>query len=1036
MFSATTMSPSVARSSLELMLDRLRDDQPKDLPPALPIRPTSRGRLPTPRRSAVVNLKLERSAPEEVLKDSIKCNNNKEEMLRGDNELVFRSGIFGSRKVAKVEPHEESPYAKMTKPECSQQKVELADDAETAVITLPSSILPDDKLGRGDTIEYAIKKNLQVWCWIQNARWEKGQVQMVSGDNVVVLLSDCNIPLLLDRIFNSFNVKNGRHGSKSRTVPGGKSGIYRFLEKSVYEIPDELNLKAADEYEYLKQSNCLTIDNVDDAQRFHILMEALDVFQISKENQKNVFSILAAILWLGNIGFSVIDNENHVEVILGEGVTNSAKLMGCEVPDLMLALSTRKIQAGNDSIVQKLTLQQAIDARDALAKSMYSSLFDWLVEQINKSLEVGKCCTGKSISILDIFGFESFHKNGFEQFCINYANERLQQHFNRHLFKLEQEEYAQEGIDWAKVEFLDNTDCLNLFEKRPLGLISLLDEESTFPKATDLTFVHKLQQHLTGNHCFKGERGGVFRVSHYAGEVLYDSSGFLEKNRDTLHADLTQLFFSCANHLLKSFASNILQSEKEPSQFRQPSSDLRKQSVVAKFKGQLFKLMQRLESTSPHFIRCIKPNNKQLPGMYEHDLVLQQLRWCGVLEVVRISRYGFLLENSSSHDALSLSVAILQHFNVHPEMYRVGYTKLFFRTGQIAVLEDARNQILQGIVCVQKNFRGFQARRFYQQMRNGAITIQSFIQGEKARHEFEVLSKRWKAAILIQKHVRHCIAKTRLSYQQKDVVLLQSVIRGWLARKKFMKLKWQEMPKPNHAKECKSSERNLPEHMKDTTNILPQIDLTIMDELHRRALKAEAALREKEEENALLQQRLKQYEARWSVYELKMKSMEQTWHKQLTSLQSTLVAARRSLIPDGMASQNGQLDISSINHNYDSEDTVSADTQTPDDTPKQSTDGTVRNCDSKSITVIHLVKEFEKQQQVFEDDAGFILEVKSGQSSSKINPDVELQNLKERFSTWKKVYKLRLRETKGALQKYGNTEEKLSKKWWSKRSTR
>nr|XP_018685158.1 PREDICTED: myosin-2-like isoform X1 [Musa acuminata subsp. malaccensis] len=954
--SAATMTPTVARSSLEVMLDtiRLRDEQPKDLPPALPVRPTSRGRLPTSRRSLAVNLKLDRSAPEELLTDSMKWDDKTEyDMPRGDKGAVFRSGILQSKRMAKVERPLESPYIKITKRDSYEEKVEVTDNRASAAVQLPSAVLLDDKSEWCDTIKYALKKNLQVWCWISNARWELGQIHTISRDYVDILLSNGNVhsvsresilpanPHILDgvdnliqlsylnepavlhnikyRYANDFiytkagpvlvavnpfkevplygrdyvtaykqklkdsphifaiadtafnemmrdgvdqsiiisgesgagktettkfamqyladvggggsiedevlqtnsileafgNAKTSRNDNSSRfgklieihfsatgKICGAKIQTF-LLEKSrvvqretgersyhvFYQLcagascglKEELNLKAAYKYEYLKQSDCLTIDNVDDAKRFHVLMEALDVIKISKEDQKNVFSMLAAVLWLGNIAFSVIDNENHVKVILGEGVTNAAKLMGCEVPNLMLSLSTRKIQAGNDSIVQKLTLQQAINTRDALAKSIYCNLFDWLVGQINKSLGVGKCCTGRSIRILDIFGFESFNNNGFEQFCINYANEQLQQHFNRHLFKLEQEEYAQDGIDWAKVEFLDNANCLNLLEK-----------------------------------------------------VLYDSSGFLEKNRDTLHADLVQLLLSCACQLPQSFANNILQPEKESSRFRQSSSfDLQKQSVVAKFKGQLFKLMQRLESTTPHFIRCIKPNSKQLPSMYEHDLVLQQLRCCGVLEVVRISRsgyptrmthqlfaerYGFLLlQTSSSQDALSLSVSILQQFNVPPEMYRVGYTKLFFRTGQIAVLEDARNRILQGIVWVQKNFRGLQAHNFYQRLRKGATTLQSFIRGEKARCEFEVLTRRWRFAILIQKHVRQWIVGTRFSYQLKDIILLQSAIRGWLARKTFINLKMHKMAKLNQVEVNKSSERNLAQLMKVLT---------------------------------------------------------------------------------------------------------------------------------------------------------------------------------------------------------------------------
>ncbi|KAF5949106.1 hypothetical protein HYC85_015063 [Camellia sinensis] len=427
------------------------------------------------------------------------------------------------------------------------------------------------------------------------------------------------------------------HGERSYHI------FYQLCAGAPSGLKDRLNLKSAVEFHYLSQSGCLAIDDVDDARKFQMLMEALDTVRLCKEDQDNAFEMLAAVLWLGNISFQVIDNENHVEVVADEAVTSAARLMGCSTQDLMLALSTHRIQAGKDTVSKKLTLQQAIDTRDALAKFLYANLFDWLVEEINKLLAMGKQYTGRSISILDIYGFESFMKNSFEQFCINYANERLQQHFNRHLFKLEQEEYELDGIDWTKVDFEDNQECLDLFEKKSIGLISLLDEDSNFPKATDLTFANKLKQHLSGNPCFKGERGGAFGICHYAGEVLYDTSGFLEKNRDPLHSDTIQLLSSCSCRLPQLFASNML------NQFHKPASPLHqmgvldphKQSVGTKFKGQLFKLMLQLETSTPHFIRCIKPNNKQLPGIYEKDLVLEQLRCCGVLEIVRISRSGY-----------------------------------------------------------------------------------------------------------------------------------------------------------------------------------------------------------------------------------------------------------------------------------------------------------------------------------------------------------------------------------------------------------
>ncbi|XP_057424164.1 myosin-1-like isoform X2 [Lotus japonicus] len=553
-------------------------------------------------------------------------------------------------------------------------------------------------LGGGSGIEYEILKTNPILEAFGNGKTLRNDNSSRFGKLIEIHFSEtgkisgANIQTFL---LEKSRVVQCNEGERSYHI------FYQLCAGAPPSLREKLNLQSAQDYKYLRQSSCYSITGVDDAEEFHAVMEALDVVHISKGDQDNVFAMLAAVLWLGNISFTVIDNENHVQAVEDEGLFSAAKLIGCDIEDLKLTLTTRKMKVGNDIIVQKLTLSQAMDARDALAKSIYACLFDWLVEQINKSLAVGKRRTGRSISILDIYGFESFNRNSFEQFCINYANERLQQHFNRHLFKLEQEEYIQDGIDWAKVEFEDNQDCLNLFEKKPLGLLSLLDEESTFPNGTDLTFADKLKQHLNSNSCFKGEREKAFTVSHYAGEVTYDTTGFLEKNRDLLHLDSIQLLSSSKSHLPQVFASHMLTQSEKPvvgPLHKSGGADSQKLSVAMKFKGQLFQLMQRLESTTPHFIRCIKPNNLQSPGSYEQGLVLQQLRCCGVLEVVRISRSGFptrmshqkfarrygflLLENVASQDPLSVSVAILHQFNILPEMFQVGFTKLFFRTGQ------------------------------------------------------------------------------------------------------------------------------------------------------------------------------------------------------------------------------------------------------------------------------------------------------------------------------------------------------------------
>ncbi|KAI3731749.1 hypothetical protein L1987_62938 [Smallanthus sonchifolius] len=662
-------------------------------------------------------------------------------------------------------------------------------------------------LGGGSGIEYEILKTNPILEAFGNAKTSRNNNSSRFGKNEMILEHEYSFTTAF---LCSDNNKNEYHGKlieihfsetgkisgvqiqtflleKSRVVQcteGERSyhSFYQLCAGAPPPLREKLNLKSVHDYKYLQQSTCYSINGVNDAEQFRI--ESLDAVHVSKENQENAFTMLAAVLWLGNVTFSIVDNENHVEPVIDEALLNVSKLIGCEADGLKLALSTRKMKVGNENIVQKLTLSQAIDTRDALAKSIYSCLFDWLVEQINKSLAAGKCRTGRSISILDIYGFESF------------------------------DEYIQDGIDWAKMEFEDNQDCLNLFEK-----------------------------------------------------VMYDTSGFLEKNRDLLHLDSIKLLSSCTCELPQAFASNMLSSSEKPvlgPLHKSGGADSQKLSVVTKFKGQLFQLMQRLESTTPHFIRCIKPNNSQSPGVYHQGLVLQQLRCCGVLEVVRISRSGFptrlshqkfarrygflLLEHVALQDPLSVSVAILHQFDILPEMYQIGYTKLFFRTGQIGKLVDARNRTL------------------------------NVARGEKSRKEFAILLERHRAAVLIQKHIKAKIHRKRFEDIHGASIMLQAVIRGCLVRR------------------C-SGDIGLLQFGPGKGNQSDEVVVksSYLAELQRRILKAEAGLKEKEEENDILLQRLQQYESRWSQYELKMKSMEDVWQKQMLSLQSSLSIAKKSL---------------------------------------------------------------------------------------------------------------------------------------------
>ncbi|KAJ8754628.1 hypothetical protein K2173_010719 [Erythroxylum novogranatense] len=824
--------------------------------------------------------------------------------------------------------------------------------------------------------------------------------------------------------------------------------FYQLCAGAPSTLRDRLHLKQASEYNYLNQSECLSINGVDDSEKFLKLMEALDNVKICKEDQEQLFAMLAAVLWLGNISFQVIDNEKHVQVLANEAVSYAASSMGCSIQDLVLALSTHNIQAGKDTIAKKLTLQQAIVRRDALAKFIYASLFEWLIEQINKSLEVGKMRMWKSIGIVDIYGFESFKNNSFEQFCINYANERLQQHFNRHLFKLEQQVYEVDGIDWTKVDFVDNQECLNLFEKKPFGLLSLLDEESNFPGATDLTFANKLKQHLKNYPCFKSERGRAFGVQHYAGEVIYDTNGFLEKNRDPMHSEFTQLLASCSCVLPKMFAFKMPNQSPKLTCSSNKSGGIESssQSVGTKFKEQLFKLMHQLENTTPHFILCIKPNVKQLPGLFEEDLVLQQLCSCGVMEVVKISRsgyptrmthqefagrYGFLLfDTSVPQDPLSISVAVLQQFNALPEMYQVGYTKVYFRTSQICKLEEHRRQILEAIISIQNWFRCCKARYYFKEVKKGVAVLQSFIRGENARRKCHSIAH-WTSSCL-RTVDEHLVA----------VIYLQSAIRGWLTRKQLCdKRNLKQLGHENTIHKRRQGKRM------SEVKIMPQDQVeaqsSVLVELEKRVIKAETSLGQKEEENAALREQLQQFERRWSEYEGKMKTMEETWQVQMGSLQASLAAARKSLAADNNAPDKpGKLESSASPRCYDYEDNVSG-CRTPGGNTPIKVSGPIhdfrsgREPNGSINAVSNLAKEFEQRTQNFEDDAKVLLEVRTAQSSSNVHPDEELRKLKLKFETWKKDYKVKLRETKARFHKLGLGEvERSRRKWWGKLSSR
>ncbi|XP_038985415.1 protein OPAQUE1 isoform X2 [Phoenix dactylifera] len=474
----------------------------------------------------------------------------------------------------------------------------------------------------------------------------------------------------------------------------------------------------------------------------------------------------------------------------------AANLFMCD-PDLMLAtLCSRSIQTHEGNIIKALDCAAAASNRDALAKTVYAQLFDWLVENINKS--VGQDLDSKiQIGVLDIYGFECFKNNSFEQFCINFANEKLQQHFNEHVFKMEQEDYRNEEINWSYIEFIDNQDVLDLIEKRPIGIISLLDEACMFPKSTHETFSTKLFQSVGSHPRIEKAKFSEtdFTISHYAGKVTYQTNSFLDKNRDYIVVEHCNLLSSSRC----SFISGLLASLPESSR-----SSYKFSSVASRFKQQLQALMETLNSTEPHYVRCVKPNSLNRPQKFENQSVLHQLRCGGVLEAVRISlagyptrriysefvdRFGLLALElmDGSYDEKVLTERILQKMKL--DNFQLGRTKVFLRAGQIAALDSRRNEVLNNAArFIQGCFRTFIARKAFIATREAAVTLQAYCKGCLARSIYEI-KRQIAAAVLIQRHGRRWLLRHAFLQVYSAAVVIQSGIRGFLVRQRFIRIK-------------------------------------------------------------------------------------------------------------------------------------------------------------------------------------------------------------------------------------------------------
>ncbi|KAJ3368479.1 Myosin type-2 heavy chain 1 [Allomyces arbusculus] len=584
----------------------------------------------------------------------------------------------------------------------------------------------------------------------------------------------------------------------------------------------ELGLQPHSYFHYLNQGGGSgTVPGVDDAAEFEITQRALSTIGVSVTVQWKLFRLLAALLHIGNIQITNLRNDEAYIADDDAAMAQTCKLLGVEVAEFKKWLVKKQIVTRFEKIVTNVNMVGAVAIRDSVAKFLYAGLFEWLVDKTNESLCPPEVANSyhSFIGVLDIYGFEHFKKNSFEQWCINWANEKLQQEFNQHVFKLEQEEYVKEQIKWSFIDFNDNKPCIELIEGR-MGLLSLLDEESRLPSGSDKTLIAKFYNQFDKKHKFFGKprfSNTSFIVHHFAHNVEYEIEGFIEKNKDTVPDELLALFNNAQFDFLHDVISAHKINKPSPVSSRATSpvmarsmgggGKMSKPTLGSVFKQSLTQLMDTINATEVSYIRCIKSNSAKKPFEFEPQMVLSQLRACGVLETIRIStagypgrwtfvefveRYYLLLpskEWAQFKDIRGLCTKLLTRTIPDTDKYQIGMTKIFFRAGQLAYLEKLRTQRLnECVVMIQKNIKCALARKRYLKLRSAVISLQARVRGVHARKQARAIREA-KAATVIQACFRRYLAQREFARTRSAVVTLQCAWRSYVARRELQRLR-------------------------------------------------------------------------------------------------------------------------------------------------------------------------------------------------------------------------------------------------------
>ncbi|NXA23568.1 MYO9B protein, partial [Ibidorhyncha struthersii] len=772
---------------------------------------------------------------------------------------------------------------------------------------------------------------------------------------------------------------------KSRLVSQEKDErnyhVFYYLLLGVSEEErKEFHLKQPEDYFYLNQHNLKIEDGEDLRHDFERLKQAMEMVGFLSATKNQIFSVLSAILYLGNVTYKkkATGRDEGLEVGPPEVLDILSELLKVKREILVEVLTKRKTVTANDKLILPYSLNEAITARDSMAKSLYSALFDWIVLRINHALlnkkDMEESVTCLSIGVLDIFGFEDFETNSFEQFCINYANEQLQYYFNQHIFKLEQEEYKSEGITWHNIDYTDNVACIHLISKKPTGLFYLLDEESNFPHATNQTLLAKFKQQHEENKFFVGTpvMEPAFIIRHFAGKVKYQIKDFREKNMDYMRPDIVALlrssdsayvreligmdpvavfrwavlraairamavFAEAGRQRAQKTAGVVRQGPRVPlgelqrsntpvekvyrdmheqiiasikglpwqgddpckllrslsrlqhrSHFMKSRGIKQKQiipknlldskslklivsmtlhdrttksllhlhkkkkppSISAQFQTSLNKLLETLGKAEPFFIRCIRSNAEKKEMLFDESLVLQQLRYTGMLETVRIRRSGYsakytfqefidqfqvLLPKNAKASKEDICV-YLNKLKLNENYYQIGMTKVFMKEAERQILQDTlHKEVIRKIILLQSWLRMILERRRFLRTRQAAIVLQACWRSRCVRMALQ----RNNAAIYIQSAWRRYRERKCYLQQKRRICLVQAMVRGHLQRKRFQKMAVEKQKAEEKQKEMQEDQDRENDESKDelsepATDQLPgkhksELDQTVGD---------------------------------------------------------------------------------------------------------------------------------------------------------------------------------------------------------------